>query len=91
MLYRDDVPSVEAGVEVEEPFAGAGRVVALVASRRGRVATTTLRGSYDGGPAHEAVIRACEERGLERLGPRWEVYGHWDERAPAPEVEVFTS
>ena len=27
MLYRDDVPNVEAGVEVAEPFAGLGRVV----------------------------------------------------------------
>jgi len=88
MLYRDDVPNVEAGVEIEAPFTVAGRVVAS-SLPGGRVATTTLRGSYDGGPAHDAVIRACEERGLERLGPRWEVYGHWDEAAPDPRVDVF--
>jgi effector-binding domain-containing protein len=90
MLYRDDVPNVEVGVEVAEPFGGRlGRVTgsSLPAAR---VATTTLRGSYDLiGAAHEAVIRACDERGLDRPGVRWEVYGHWDERAPDPQVEIF--
>jgi effector-binding domain-containing protein len=89
MLYRDEVPNVEAGVEVAEPFARAGRVVAS-SLPAGRVATATLRGPYERiGAAHDAVIRACDVRGLQRLGPRWEVYGHWDESAPAPEVEVF--
>jgi effector-binding domain-containing protein len=89
MLYRDDVPDVVAGVEVTEPFAGAGRVVGS-SLPAGRVATTTLRGPYEHiGVAHEAVIRECDALGLRRLGPRWEVYGHWDENAPAPEVEVY--
>ena len=89
MLYRDDVPSVEVGVEVTEPFADLGRVVCS-SLPAGRVATATLRGPYEQiGAAHEAVIRACDERGLRRLGPRWEVYGHWDESAPDPQVEIF--
>jgi effector-binding domain-containing protein len=89
MLYLDDAPTVEAGVEVTGPFADLGRVVCS-SLPGGRVATTRLRGPYEQiGAAHEAVIRACDERGLRRLGPRWEVYGHSDESAHAPEVEVF--
>jgi effector-binding domain-containing protein len=87
MLYKDDVPNVEVGVEVAGSFAGLGRVIAS-ALPAGRVAMTTHRGSWDVGPAHRAVIDECERLGLERVGPRWEIYGHFN--APGDEaVEIY--
>jgi effector-binding domain-containing protein len=89
MLYKDDVPNVEIGVEAAAAFPPIGRVVSS-ALPAGRVLTATHRGPFDEvGAAHEAVVRACDERGLRRRGPRWEIYGHWDERDPRPEVEVY--
>jgi effector-binding domain-containing protein len=87
MLYKDDVPKVEVGVEVSGSFAPAGRIVAS-ALPAGRVATATHRGSWDVAPAHRAVIEECDRLGLERVGPRWEIYGHFD--APGDEeVEIY--
>ena len=88
MLYKDDVPNVEVGVEVAGSFAPlGGRIVASVLPA-GRVAMTTHRGSWDVGPAHRAVIDECDHLGLERAGPRWEVYGHFN--APGDEeVEIY--
>ena len=86
MLYKDDVPNVEIGVEISGSFAPIGRIVAS-ALPGGRVVTTTHRGSWDVGPAHQAVIDECARLGLERLGPRWEIYGHFN--APGDEeVEI---
>jgi effector-binding domain-containing protein len=86
MLYRDDVPHVEVGVERSRPFPLTGRVVAS-ALPAGQVATTVHRGSYAGlGAAHRAVLDECAARGLRMAGPRWEVYGpHRDDPA-----EVWT-
>jgi effector-binding domain-containing protein len=87
MLYKDDVPNVEVGVEVSGSFARAGRIVAS-ALPAGRVATATHRGSWDVAPAHRAVIEECDRLGLERVGPRWEIYGHFN--APGDEeVEIY--
>jgi effector-binding domain-containing protein len=89
MLYQDDVPNVEVGAEVAARFAPMGRVVSSTLPS-GRVATTTHRGPFhDVGSAHAAVIGWCDDRGLERAGPRWEIYGHWDADAPEPMVDVY--
>jgi effector-binding domain-containing protein len=89
MLYKDDVPNVEVGVEVAEPIPDLGRVVPS-SLPVGRAAMTTHLGAYnDLGAAHGAVIEWCERRGLERVGPRWEIYGHWKEGSADQEVEVF--
>lgn len=75
MLYRDDVPNVEIGVQVAGSFAPAGNVIASELPG-GRVATTVHRGSYaDLGLAHAAVIRWCVDNGVERTTTRWEIYG----------------
>jgi len=87
MLYKDDTPRVEVGVEVERSFEPIGRVVCS-SLPAGRVATTTHRGSFDVGAAHAAVIEACDAMGLERLGPLWEIYGHWNEPGDE-EVEIY--
>jgi effector-binding domain-containing protein len=88
MLYRDDVPHVEVGVELDQTAEIAGRIVRS-ALPSGTVATTMHRGSYaELGSAHDAVRSWCAERGLDLAGPRWEVYGHWRDDAP-PETEVY--
>jgi effector-binding domain-containing protein len=87
MLYKDDVPNVEVGVEVAGSFSALGRVIGSQLPA-GRVATVTHRGSWDVGPAHCAVIEECDRLGLERVGPRWEIYGHFN--APGDEeVEIY--
>ena len=89
MLYKDDVPNVEVGVEVEAPIPPLGDVVSS-SLPVGRAAMTTHHGSYgDLGLAHEAIIEWCAQHGLERVGPRWEVYGHWKEGSADQEVDVY--
>jgi effector-binding domain-containing protein len=89
MLYKDDVPNVELGAEVSEPFEAVGRVVCSTLPG-GRVATTLHRGAYEKiGSAHEAVIAWCDANGLERTGVRWEIYGHAVDDPADQEVEVF--
>ena len=87
MLYKDDVPSVEVGVEVAGSFAPLGRIIAS-ALPGGRVAMATHRGSWDVGPAHRVVMDECDRLGLERVGPRWEIYGHFNEPGDE-EVEIY--
>jgi hypothetical protein len=86
MLYLDDVPHVEVGVELTQPCPLTGRVVASTLPA-GDVAVTTHWGSYaDLGLAHQAVLDWCRERGRPPKGPRWEIYGpHRDDPA-----EVWT-
>lgn len=87
MLYKDDAPDVEVGVEVTGSFSSVGRIIASQLPA-GRVATFTHRGSWDVGPVHRALIEECERLGLERAGPRWEIYGHFN--APGDEeVEIY--
>ena len=45
MLYKDDVPNVEIGVEAAAPFAAIGRVVSSTLPA-GRVVTATHRGPF---------------------------------------------
>jgi effector-binding domain-containing protein len=88
MLYRDDVPNVEVGVEIDSPFVPDRSVVAS-ALPSGRVATSTHRGPYDGlGATHRAIIEWCAANGHERAGPRWEIYGDWHEDPALLETEV---
>ena len=89
MLYRDDVPNVEIGVEVAGPFAAIGRVVSS-SLPAGRVAMTTHRGAYkDVGLAHQAIIDWCEHHGRQRTGARWEIYGHATDHEADQEVDVY--
>ena len=90
MLYLDDLPHVEVGVEMRLPYPPlAGRVVAS-SLPAGRAATTTHRGSWGSlGAAHEAVLEWCRTNGETPAGPRWEVYGpHRDDPAEQT-AEVF--
>jgi len=88
MLYKDDVPNVEVGVLPREDFTPGGRVVRSQLPG-GDVVAFTHRGPYQAlGAAHQAVIGFCAEHGLERAGPRWEIYGPWREAPDQPETEV---
>lgn len=82
MLYLDDTPRVEVGVELLVPCPLTGRIVSS-SLPAGRVAKTVHHGSYaELGAGHDAVITWCAEQGLERTGVRWEVYGpHNDDPA----------
>jgi len=89
MLYRDDVPNVEVGVELLEPFPLVGRVVASTLPE-GRAAVTVHRGPYQGlASAHSAAVQWCASQGLVLAGPRWEVYGHHRDDPAELETEVF--
>ena len=88
MLYLDDVPHVEVGVEVTRTFEPSGRVVPSVLPA-GTVAMTVHQGSYDGlGTAHKAVLDWCAARDLKVAGTRWEVYGHMRDPAAEPETTI---
>ena len=82
ILYRDNVPTVEVGVLLDQPCPLTDRVVAS-ALPSGTVATTMHRGSFtDLGAAHDAVVAWCATHGRLMTGTRWEVYGpHNDDPA----------
>jgi effector-binding domain-containing protein len=93
MLYKDDRPDVEVGVEVAGAFAGEGRVVAS-SLPAGLAAMTVARGapSREGLAAgHAAVLAWCNANDHEVVGACWEVYGHWlDDQDPAAyETEIY--
>jgi effector-binding domain-containing protein len=89
MLYWDDVPHVEVGVELLVPCLLTGRVVAS-SLPAGQAAMTTHRGSYAGlAEAHRAVIDWCAAHVKQRAGPRWEVYGPHNDDPAKIWVEVY--
>jgi hypothetical protein len=91
MLYKDDVPNVEVGVQVSGPFVHAGRVVAS-ALPGGLVATATHTGPIGAiGDTHQAVRGWSETNGYRLAGSRWEIYGDPDPAAGHFDVEVFWS
>ncbi|HLY32450.1 MAG TPA: GyrI-like domain-containing protein [Ktedonobacterales bacterium] len=82
MLYWDDVPHVEVGVELLVPCPLTGRVIAS-ALPAGQVAMTTHWGLYSElGGAYRAINDWCAAHGKQKTGTRWEVYGpHNDDPA----------
>jgi hypothetical protein len=93
MLYKDHVPNVEVGVEVNTSFTGRGRVVpsslpagpaAMVVQRGAPTPASLAR-------AHVAVRDWCAANDLALNGTRWEIYGHWlENQDPALfETEVY--
>jgi len=91
MLYKDDVPHVEVGVQVTGPFAAAGPVVAS-ALPGGLAATATHTGPIAGiGGTHQAVAEWSTANGYRLAGPRWEIYGDPDSSTGHFDVQVFWS
>ncbi|HEX3787445.1 MAG TPA: GyrI-like domain-containing protein [Pseudonocardiaceae bacterium] len=89
MLYKDDVPNVEVGVELVVPCEFIEPVIRSVLPA-GEVATTVHRGPYEQlRTTHAAVVRACDENDWRRAGPRWEIYRDWQEDPAELETEVY--
>ena len=89
MLYLNDVPSVEVGVEVEGSFDSDGPVVSS-ALPAGQTAMAVHRGSYEGlHSTHRAIHQWCAAAGRELAGPRWEIYGDWHEDPQQLQTEVY--
>jgi len=84
MLYWDDVPNVELGVLLEEPFEPSGNVV-ISELPAGETVSLTHHGSWHRiWDTHEKI----NAMGLELAGPRWEIYGHHDDDPAKLEAEV---
>ena len=89
MLYKDDVPHVEVGVQVSGSFEPAGHVVAS-ALPGGLVATAAHTGPVARiGDTHRAVREWSEANGYRLAGPRWEIYGDPDPSTGDFAVDVF--
>ena len=84
MLYKDDLPTVEVGVQVNVSFESSGSVVPS-ALPGGRVATAKHIGPIDKlGDTHDAVCEWCTANGHQMTRVRWEVYSD-----PSPETGHF--
>lgn len=91
MLYKDDVPNVEVGVQVSGSFAPAGQVVCS-ALPGGLVATATHTGPISQiGDTHQAVREWAAANGYRLAGPYWEIYGDPDPSGGHFDVDVFWS
>ena len=89
MLYKDDVPNVEVGVQVSGTFERAGNVVASTLPG-GLVATATHTGAIaEIGSTHDAVTTWSKENGYVPTGSRWEIYGDPDPSTGQFDVTVF--
>jgi effector-binding domain-containing protein len=89
MLYKDDVPHVEVGVEVDGPFDPTGLVVPSNLPA-GAAATLVHRGPYDRlDDAHTAILGWCEANGHALTRTRWEIYGDWHHDPAELETEVY--
>jgi hypothetical protein len=89
MLYKDDVPNVEVGVQVSGSFAPAGHVVASTLPG-GLVATATHTGPIaEIGDTHQAVREWSTANGYQLAGPHWEIYGDPDPSTGDFDVAVF--
>src|SRR5262249_1238187 len=91
MLYKDDVPNVEVGVQVSASFDPVDNVVTSTLPG-GLVATATHIGPIAKiGDTHQAVSGWSEGNGYLLAGPRWEVYGDPDPSTGEFDVDVFWS
>ena len=91
MLYQDDVPNVEVGVQVSGPFDATAQVVPSVLPG-GLVATAIHTGPIASiGDTHRAVREWSAVNGYRLAGPHWEIYGDPDRSTGDFSVAVFWS
>jgi effector-binding domain-containing protein len=91
MLYKDDAPHVEVGVQVSGSFEPAGDVVASTLPG-GLVATAIHTGPIaELAGTRQAVREWSKANGYRPGGPRWEIYGDPDPSTGDFEVAVFWS
>jgi effector-binding domain-containing protein len=92
MVYLDDVPNVEVGVELDGTLTAPSGRVLTSALPEGRAATTVARRapSPEGiAAAHVAVVEWSRANGHELTGTRWEVYDHWRDDPDSFETAVY--
>jgi effector-binding domain-containing protein len=92
-VYWDGQITLEVGVELLGPFDGYADVVRSD-TPAGMTASTTHFGPYNTlGAAHQAICQWCDAQGVQRAGPSWEIYGHWqrewDQDASRIRTDVF--
>jgi effector-binding domain-containing protein len=91
MLYKDDVPNVEVGVQVSGSFDPVGPVVASMLPGT-LVATAVHTGPIAQiGDTHGAVREWSKANGYRLTGVRWEIYGDPDPSTGDFDVNVFWS
>lgn len=89
VLYRDMVMNIEVGVEVARRFQSSGPVVCSVLPA-GEVARTVHVGPYfEMRKGYERLDAWLEANGRQAPGPRWEVYGDWNEDEAKLETEIY--
>ena len=89
MLYEDDLPTVEVGVQVNGPFEPHGSVVPSILPG-GLVATATHAGPIgELGETHASVCAWCAQHGNKITRVRWEIYGDPDPNTGDFAVDVF--
>jgi len=89
MLYKDDVPNVEVGVQVTRSFDPRGPVVPSTLPG-GLVAAATHDGPGTSiGETHDAARAWAKANGYRPAGPRWEIYGDPDPSTGDFAVEVL--
>ena len=89
MLYLDDTPRVEVGIQVTGSFPPVGRVVPS-ALPVGPAVMTVHQGPYARlDDAHLAVRNWCATHQHRPTGVRWEIYGDWTEDPTRLETEVW--
>jgi effector-binding domain-containing protein len=91
MLYKDDVPNVEVGVQVSGSFAPSGRVVPSTLPAGVAAGATHTGPIAEIGSIHRAVREWSEANGYRLSGPHWEIYGDPDPASGHFDVEVFWS
>ena len=91
MLYKDNVPNVEVGVQVSGSFDPIGDVVASTLPG-GLVATATHTGPIARiGKTHQTVCEWSKANGYRLAGSRWEIYGDPDQSSGDFDVQVYWS
>lgn len=89
MLYKDEVPNVEVGVQVTRPFEASGDVRSS-SLPSGFAATARHAGPIERmGDTHGAVRAWCAANGYALGGQRWEIYGDPDPSTGQFAVDVF--
>jgi len=76
-LYLNMAIDLEVGVETQATFAAEDDVWPSK-TPSGLTASTVHFGPYQQlRTAHDAIRAWCTDNGHDLLGPRWEIYGHW--------------
>ena len=80
---------IDAGVEVLDGFTARG-AVRCVDTPAGQVAVAAHYGDYaDLAAAYTALEQWCTANGRHQAGPRWEVYGDWDDDPARRRTDVY--